>query len=47
MTDVLIVHQFEILIISVFGMHIGFIILQVSTIVEVPLLRSQIRPCLK
>jgi hypothetical protein len=30
MTDVLIVQQFEILIINVFGMHIGFIILQVD-----------------
>jgi hypothetical protein len=35
MTDVLIVQQFEILIINIFGMHIGFIILQVSTIMEV------------
>ena len=37
MADVIIVHQFEILIIIVFGMHISFIILQVSTIMEVPL----------
>jgi hypothetical protein len=47
MADVLIVNQFEILIINVFGMHISFIILQVSTIMEVPLPKSQIRPCLK
>ncbi|KIK05142.1 hypothetical protein K443DRAFT_91775 [Laccaria amethystina LaAM-08-1] len=49
MTDVLIVQQFEILIINIFGMHIGFIILQlqVSTIMEVPLAGSQIGPCLK
>jgi hypothetical protein len=47
MTDVLIVQQFEILIINIFGMHIGFIILQVSTIMEVPLVGSQIGPCLK
>jgi len=30
MTDVLIVQQFEILIINIFGMHIHFIILQVN-----------------
>jgi hypothetical protein len=47
MTDVLIVQQFEILIINIFGMHIGFIVLQVSTIMEVPLAGSQIGPCLK
>ena len=47
MTDVLIVQQFEILIINIIGMHIGFIILQVSTIMEVPLAGSQIGPCLK
>ena len=47
MTDVLIVQQFEILIINIFGMHIHFIILQVSTIMEVPLAGSQIGPCLK
>jgi hypothetical protein len=47
MTDVLIVQQFEILIINIFGMHIGFIILQVLTIMEVPLAGSQIGPCLK
>ncbi|KIK04797.1 hypothetical protein K443DRAFT_92437, partial [Laccaria amethystina LaAM-08-1] len=35
------------LIINVFGMHISFIILQVSTIMEVPLPGSQIGPCLK
>ncbi|KIJ99485.1 hypothetical protein K443DRAFT_624143, partial [Laccaria amethystina LaAM-08-1] len=45
--DFLIVHQFEILIINVFGMHISFIILQVLTIMEVPLPRLQIGPCLK
>ncbi|KIK06963.1 hypothetical protein K443DRAFT_28039, partial [Laccaria amethystina LaAM-08-1] len=44
MTDFL---QFENLLINVFGMHIGFIILQVSAIMEVPLLRLQIGPCLK
>ncbi|KIK03450.1 hypothetical protein K443DRAFT_653776 [Laccaria amethystina LaAM-08-1] len=47
MADVLIVHQFEILIINVFGMHISFIILQVSTIMGVPLPWSQIGPWLK
>jgi len=47
MSDVLIVYQFEISMINVFGMQIGFIILSVSTIVEVPLSRSQIGPCLK
>jgi len=46
MADVLIVHQFEILMINVFGMHISFIILQVLTIMEVPLPR-QIGPFLK
>jgi hypothetical protein len=44
MTGVLIVHQFEILIINVFEMQIGFIILQVSTNVEVPLSRSKLGP---
>ena len=43
----LIVHQFENMIINVFGMHFDFIILHVSTIMEVPLLRLQIGPCLK
>ncbi|KIJ96582.1 hypothetical protein K443DRAFT_634542, partial [Laccaria amethystina LaAM-08-1] len=47
MANVLIVHQFEILIINVFGMHISFIILQVSTIMEVPLPGSQFGPCIK
>jgi hypothetical protein len=47
MTDVLIVQQVENLIINVFGMHIGFIILQVATIMEVPLAGSQFGPCLK
>ena len=47
MTDILIVHQFENMIINVFGMHFDFIILHVSTIMEVPLLRLQIGPCLK
>ena len=45
--DILIVHQFENMIINVFGMHFDFGILHVSTIVEVPLLRLQIGPCLK
>ena len=47
MSDILIVHQFENMIINVFGMHFDFIILQVSTIMEVPLLGLQIGPCLK
>ena len=42
MADVIIVHQFEIFIIIVFGMHISFIILEVLTIMEVPLPRSHI-----
>ena len=33
--------------INVFGMHFDFIILHVSTIMEVPLLKLQIGPCLK
>ena len=32
MGDILIVYQFEIMIINVFGMHFDFIILQVFTI---------------
>ena len=47
MRDILIVDQFENMIINVFGMHFDFIILHVSTITEVPLLGSQIGPCLK
>ena len=47
MSDILIVHQFENMIITVFGMHFDFIILHVFTIMEVPLLRLQIEPCLK
>jgi hypothetical protein len=47
MTDILIVQQFEILIINVFGMHIGLIILQVAAITEITLAGSQIGPCLK
>ena len=47
MSDILIVHQFENMIINVFGMHFDIIILHVSTIMEVPLLRLQIWPCLK
>ena len=47
MTDVIIVHHFEIFIIIVLGMHINFIILQVLTIMEVPLPRSHIGPCFK
>ena len=47
MVDALIVLHFENLIINVFGLHIGFIILQVSMIMEVPLPGSQIGPCLK
>ena len=47
MTDVIIVHQFKIFIIIVFGMDISFIILQVLTIMEVPLHRSHIGPCFK
>ena len=43
----IIICQFEILLINVFGMHISSIILQVSTIMQVPLPRSQIGPCLK
>ncbi|KIJ93006.1 hypothetical protein K443DRAFT_40109, partial [Laccaria amethystina LaAM-08-1] len=45
--DALIVLHCVILRIDVFGMHIGFIIVQVSTIMEVPLSQSQIWPCLK
>ncbi|KIJ99346.1 hypothetical protein K443DRAFT_102281, partial [Laccaria amethystina LaAM-08-1] len=45
--DALIVLHCIILRIDVFRVHIGFIILQVSTIMEVPLSRSQIGPCLK
>ena len=47
MSDILIVHQFEDIIINVFGMHFDFIILHVSTSMEVPLLGLQIGPCLK
>ena len=47
MRDILIVDQFENMIINVFGMHSDFIILYVSTMMEVPLLRLQIGPCLK
>ena len=47
MADVFIFHQFEILIIIYFGMHISFIILQVLTIMGVPLPRSHIGPCFK
>ena len=47
MSDILIVHQFENMIINVFGMHFDFIILHVSIIMEVPLLGLQIEPCLK
>ena len=47
MSDILIVHPFENMIINVFGMHFDFIILHVSTIMEVPLLGLQIGPCLK
>ena len=47
MSDIIIVHQFENMIINVFGMHFDFIILHVSTIMEVPLLGLQIGPCLK
>ena len=47
MSDILIVHPFENMIINVFGMHFDFIILHVSTIMEVPLLRLQIEPCHK
>ncbi|KIK07186.1 hypothetical protein K443DRAFT_87358 [Laccaria amethystina LaAM-08-1] len=45
--DALIVLHCVILRIDVFGMHIGFIILQVSTIMEVPSSWPQIKPCLK
>ncbi|EDR03316.1 uncharacterized protein LACBIDRAFT_307409 [Laccaria bicolor S238N-H82] len=45
--DVLIVQQFKFLLINVFGIHNSFIILGVSTIMEVPLPRSNIGPCLK
>ena len=44
---VLIVLQFEILIINLFGMHISLTILQVLTIMEVPFPRLQLGPCLK
>ena len=47
MGDVLIVHLFQVLMISVCGMHISFIIQQVLTIMEVPLPRSHIGPYLK
>ena len=47
MSDILIVHQFEYMIINVFGMHFDFIIRHVSTIMEVPLLRLQTGPRLK
>ena len=47
MVDVLIVLHFVILRIDVFGMHIGFIILQVATIMEVHMSRLLIGPCLK
>ena len=47
MSDIPIVHQFENMIINVFWMHSDFIILPVSTIMEVPLLGLQIGPCLK
>ena len=47
MSDMLIVHQFENMMINVFGMHFDFIILHVSTIMEVPLLGLQFGPCLK
>ena len=47
MTDVLIVQQFEILIINIFGMPICFLIVHVFTIMEVPLAGSQIGPCFK
>ena len=47
MSDIPIVHQFENMIINVFGMYFDFIILHVSTIMEVPLLGLQIGPCLK
>ena len=40
MVDVLIVLHFVILRIDIFGMHIGFIIQQVATIMEVHLSRS-------
>ena len=43
----LIVLHFEILIINLFGMHTSLIILQVLTIMEVPLPRLQIGPYLK
>ncbi|KIJ96581.1 hypothetical protein K443DRAFT_76991, partial [Laccaria amethystina LaAM-08-1] len=45
--DALIVLHCVILRIDVFGMHIGFIILQMSTSMEVPLSQSQFGPCLK
>ena len=47
MSDILIVQHFENMIINVFGVHFDFIILHVSTIMEVPLLGLQIGPCLK
>ena len=46
-SHVIIVHHFEIFIIIVLGMHISFIILQVLTIMGVPLPRSHIGPCFK
>ena len=42
MSDILIVHPFENMIINVFRMHFDFIILHVSTIMEVPLLGLQL-----
>ncbi|KIJ99964.1 hypothetical protein K443DRAFT_101290, partial [Laccaria amethystina LaAM-08-1] len=45
--DVLIILHFVTVKIDVFGMHICFIILQVATIMEVPLSRLLIGPCLK
>jgi len=45
--DALIALHFEILRINIFGLHICAIIPQVSTIMEVPLSRSQIQPHLK
>ena len=44
---VLIVLQFEILKINLFGMHTNLIILQVLTIMEVPLPRLQLGPRVK
>ncbi|KIJ99484.1 hypothetical protein K443DRAFT_102183, partial [Laccaria amethystina LaAM-08-1] len=47
LVDALIVLHCLILRIDVFRIHTGFIILQVSTIMEVPLSQSQIGPRLK